>query len=253
VTQRANRRPPTEQIPQGLSSLPWEQARGPIHRLFLWMIDNYSGIPGGFFGTDPTTIEPDDAADPGTESEGWAAADHTHAIAAGTPSTLGNTNTEGSASSFARSDHIHASGMTAKGDILTYASGITRLAVGSNGLPFYANSSASTGNQWGPIILSPAQITANQTDYAPGVANILRLSSDASRTIYSMAAQAGGLFILIVNVGSNNIVLAHDDGATGTAAQRFLCMGYANITLGPDDAAHGFYDATTARWRMYPL
>lgn len=58
----------------------------------------------------PTSIDPDDAASIGTRTAFYALEDHQHAIVAATAVGLaGNsTNTEGTATSFARSDHTHA-------------------------------------------------------------------------------------------------------------------------------------------------
>ncbi len=99
--------------------------------------------------------------------------------------------------------------------------------------------------------ISPAQITANQNDYNPtGLADaaVLRLSTDASRNITSIAGGADGRVLLIHNVGAFNIVLKDDDGATGTAGNRFALS--TDITLLPDQSALIQYDSTTSRWRM---
>ena len=97
---------------------------------------------------------------------------------------------------------------------------------------------------------TPAQITSNQTDYAGfGSTMVSRVSTDASRNIYS-ATGASGQIQWIWNVGSQNLVFIHDDGATGTAALRFSLKGSANYTLAPGACIGRFYDATTARWRL---
>lgn len=141
----------------------------------------------------------------------------------------------------------------AKGSLWSH-NGTTQasLAVGSNGLPLMALSTEATGLKWGPIIVSPAQITGNQNDYAPGVANILRLTSDASRNITGMVAQASGLVCLLFNVGTQDIVLQHQN-ASSAEANRFICPGAADLTLSGDEAALLVYDGTTARWRMREL
>lgn len=100
--------------------------------------------------------------------------------------------------------------------------------------------------------ISPAQITANQNDYNPtglADASVLRLSTDASRNITSIAGGADGRVLLILNVGSNNIVLKDDDGATGTAANRFALSG--DVTLAGDQGAIIWYDSTSSRWRIF--
>ena len=60
-------------------------------------------------GATPNTIEPDDAASAGVSASA-ARADHEHGIVAAAPSNVGlaGTNSEGAATSFARSNHIHA-------------------------------------------------------------------------------------------------------------------------------------------------
>jgi hypothetical protein len=98
---------------------------------------------------------------------------------------------------------------------------------------------------------SPAQITSNQNDYNPGVSFFLRLSSDASRNVTGLSvSQFEGEAHLIVNVGSNDIVLKHQD-AGSTAANRFLCSTGADITLTAGQAADVLYDPTTTRWRVF--
>jgi hypothetical protein len=56
--------------------------------------------------SNPTTIEPDDAAATGSGTT-WARADHKHAIVAAAAGAITDTAAEGSATSFARSDHNH--------------------------------------------------------------------------------------------------------------------------------------------------
>ncbi len=101
--------------------------------------------------------------------------------------------------------------------------------------------------------LTPAQITAQQDNYNPTNyvtnTNILRLSTDASRIITGLTGGADGRMLAIFNVGSNNIVLQHDDGATSTAANRFKLPGAANITLTPGQPILLYYDSTDSRWR----
>lgn len=108
---------------------------------------------------------------------------------------------------------------------------------------------STAGATLSSVPLTPAQITANQNDYAPGVAWFYRLSTDASRDITGLAvSQVSGQVAEFWNVGSQNIVLKHD--VTSTAANRFLCTGAADITLAANEVALLRYDATTARWRV---
>ncbi len=99
--------------------------------------------------------------------------------------------------------------------------------------------------------ISPAQLTANQNDYSPSglsTATVLRLTSDASRIITSLAGGSDGRVVTIMNVGSNPIVLKNDDGATGTAANRFALTG--DLTLAAKQSAMLMYDTTAQRWRQ---
>ena len=99
--------------------------------------------------------------------------------------------------------------------------------------------------------LSPSQITANQNDYNPAnlaTASVLRLTTDASRNITSLAGGADGRIITIMNVGSFPIVLKNDDGSTGTAANRFALPG--DVTLAAKQNVILMYDSTASRWRQ---
>jgi len=105
--------------------------------------------------------------------------------------------------------------------------------------------------------LTPSAITADQNDYSPTdgfVSSIWRLSSDASRTITGIAAGsattgAPGQELTLINVGSNNIVLAHQD-TNSSASNRVISPSGANVTLLPNASASLMYDDTTARWRL---
>lgn len=110
----------------------------------------------------------------------------------------------------------------------------------------------TTGPRRDEGVLTPAQITSNQTDYAPtGAENYyrLRLSSDASRNIYSFNVNVtDGQEYEFINVGAQNIVLVTDDGTNGTATRRFKFP--ASATIPADGVATIRYDGTTARWRL---
>lgn len=143
--------------------------------------------------------------------------------------------------------------LTAKGDLLSRdGSTPVRVAVGANGLELVANSSATPGIQWGPVVVSPAQITADQNDYAPGSPGVWRLSSDAPWNVTGILAGQDGQAIRIVNVGANAITLKHQN-AGSSAANRLICTGAADIALAADEGALGWYDLTTARWRLWKL
>jgi len=97
--------------------------------------------------------------------------------------------------------------------------------------------------------ITPAQITANQNDYAPtgfATTSTLRLSSDASRNVTGLAGGTDGRIIIVQNVGTQNIVLTNQD-ASSAAGNRFL-FG-ADVELLPNYSITLRYDATTQRWR----
>ena len=85
--------------------------------------------------------------------------------------------------------------------------------------------------------LSTPQITSDQNDFNPGASNmIIRLCSDASHNLTGLVfdnAQLDGEIHLLINVGSNDIVIAHEsyDSAPGN---RFHNNTGADITLPAD-------------------
>lgn len=103
------------------------------------------------------------------------------------------------------------------------------------------------------LTYTPIQITANQNDYAqPEAPAKWRLSSDAARDITGISYSNDGEFLYIVNVGANNIVLKHQN-AGSRAENRLICTGAADITLAANEAALGWYDEITLRWRLFKL
>lgn len=100
--------------------------------------------------------------------------------------------------------------------------------------------------------ISPAQLTGNVNNYNPsGNGRFYRLSSDASRNItgFAFTSVVTGQEFQLVNVGSFNIVLQHEN-ASSTAANRLICTGGADITLTPNEEAICWYDGTTQRYRV---
>ena len=103
-------------------------------------------------------------------------------------------------------------------------------------------------------VFSPAQITADQNDFSTlntegRPVGILRLSSDASRTITGLDDGQDGRVLCIINVGSNNIVLANQSGSS-SAENRIITGTGANLTVAADDVVKLLYDGTTQRWRV---
>lgn len=101
---------------------------------------------------------------------------------------------------------------------------------------------------------TPSAISGDQTDWVPSTGtalSIMRLSGGAAdRTINSMLASAGTR-MRFINIGTtNSIIFAHDDGTTGTAAQRFLCPNSVNYTCVKNASCELWYDSTSSRWRV---
>jgi hypothetical protein len=103
-------------------------------------------------------------------------------------------------------------------------------------------------------VLSPTQLTGDQTDYAPaGFDACYHLRQDVDgtpRVINSLAGGVEGRTVLITNIGSSTLTLLHDDGATGTASMRFIITGAASRVLAVDESVFLFYDDVTDRWRV---
>lgn len=100
--------------------------------------------------------------------------------------------------------------------------------------------------------LTPAQITADQNNYAPtgfGSARILRISTDAARNITGHSSATNGNLFEYWNVGAFNAVLKHQS-ASSTAGNRFICPGAADYTLTPGQCVSVHYDATAVDWRV---
>lgn len=139
----------------------------------------------------------------------------------------------------------------AKGDLAvgTGANTAAKLTVGANGKQMYADSGESTGLRWGPDVISPSQITADQDDYSPtgwADAQIVRLDGDNGiRAITSMAAGYSGEIKQLINIGSYPIYFPgqHPDG---TAANRINAE--KDIVLFPKKSVQIYYDGTASRW-----
>lgn len=99
-------------------------------------------------------------------------------------------------------------------------------------------------------IATPAQITTNLTDTAVfGNGPRAVFTTDASRNLYSRT----GLALMeqtITNGGAQDLVVIHDDGATGTATLRYSLAGGTNVTIGPGESVKQFYDTSISRFRL---
>jgi hypothetical protein len=113
---------------------------------------------------------------------------------------------------------------------------------------------STVGNEAAPSteVITPPQLTAAVNDYTPtgwDGADVVRVSSDASRNVTGAGPNTTQKRKTIINVGSNDVVIKHQD-AGSLAGNRFLNATGADITLGADDWVHLFYDGVTQRWRV---
>jgi hypothetical protein len=95
--------------------------------------------------------------------------------------------------------------------------------------------------------VTPAQITANQNNYDPGLAEVLRLSTDAARTITGISGGVRGRYLRIFNIGSYPITLAYESGSS-TAANRFKFSNGSLAVIPSNGNMLLYYDSTQARW-----
>ena len=104
-------------------------------------------------------------------------------------------------------------------------------------------------------VLSPAQITADQNDYAPtsiDASTELRIDSDAARSITGIdagASQVDGRKLVITNDGSFPITLNHAN-ASSTAANRFDLANDTDVEIAAGGTILLTYDGTASRWRV---
>lgn len=132
--------------------------------------------------------------------------------------------------------------------------GAFRISMSSGGVTV-ANATLSPANA---VVFSgdssPAALTGDVTDWS-GLSTlyvVVRVDPGAAgRTINSMASGSDGRIAIIANISTTQTVtLRHDDGATGTAAQRFLCPNGANYVIPATGSVLCIYDSTSSRWRV---
>lgn len=101
---------------------------------------------------------------------------------------------------------------------------------------------------------TPSQITSDQNNFSTvdtdsKNVSVLRLSSDASRTITGLSGGETNRFLYLLNVDANDIILANQS-ASSSAANRIITGTGANLTMEADDISFLYYDSTTTRWRI---
>jgi hypothetical protein len=95
-----------------------------------------------------------------------------------------------------------------------------------------------------------SQWTTNQNNLDRGGFGVLRVSSDANRTLSGVAGGQDGLLLTLFNIGSDTITIGHQD-ANSDAANRFLLGSASDFTLLAGFAVSFQYDGTSSRWRDY--
>ena len=98
---------------------------------------------------------------------------------------------------------------------------------------------------------SPAQITANQNNYAIGSYSVLRLTSNGSYNITGFAGGVQGKVLWIINANSTtgNLTLGNES-TSSTAANRIWLQSGPTLALAPKAVAMLWYDTVDSRWRV---
>jgi hypothetical protein len=93
------------------------------------------------------------------------------------------------------------------------------------------------------------EFSANQNNLSLGTGGIIRISSDAARSITGLVATTSGDARLLVNVGTHAITLAHASNDS-TAGNRILCIGEENYEIpAKGGSVVVWYDSVSSRWR----
>jgi hypothetical protein len=105
-----------------------------------------------------------------------------------------------------------------------------------------------------PVIVTPSSLSASQNDYAPGVCDILRLSSSTAIDITGLVAgTVDGAMRLVINTNASGgaaITLKHES-ASSAAANRFRNATGGDYVLAADGGSAVLtYSAAISRWRI---
>lgn len=181
-------------------------------------------------------------ADPITPAAiGAAAASHTHVLA--------NVSDAGTAAS----RNVPASGDAGATQVVLGSD--TRLT-NSRAPTTHASSHAIGGADYiPPACISPTAISASQNNYAPGLADVLYLTSTGNVTITGLSSSGipDGHPIMLINVnaaGGGTITLP-SESSSSLAANRFRPASGASVLLSPDGGSVlAVYHAAISRWRL---
>jgi len=153
-----------------------------------------------------------------------------------------------------------------RADVTAAASVHTHAASDIVGLAGVATSGSYTALNNVPLTFAPAththastqisnsaatlpQLTATQNNLSLGSGDVIRLSSDAARTITGLLAAADGDAKLLINAGAHPITLAHQN-VSSDAANRIVSVASSDYVLAADDSVPIAYDGDAARWRV---
>lgn len=99
-------------------------------------------------------------------------------------------------------------------------------------------------------VSGPELLKKDKNDHPCGGHGVLLLKTDASRVVTGLAGATDSQFLLVVNVGANDLVIAHDN--TGSTDVNRIITGPlgADLTVPPNGNVTLWYDADQSRWRV---
>jgi hypothetical protein len=105
-----------------------------------------------------------------------------------------------------------------------------------------------------PVIVTPSSLSSSQNDYAPGVCDILRLTSSTAIDLTGLVAgTVDGALRLIINTNASGgaaITLKHESSSS-TAANRFRSSFGSDVVLTADGGSVLLtYSNAISRWRI---